>query len=292
MFWKNVSDRAALATGNFNKIFGQLEIPPLPQVAVRVLRMAQDQDLDVTQLSELIASDTGLATKVLRLVNSSSVGLRHRVKDIRHGVVLLGVKRIQSLALSLTAASAIPKQAEGFNQLEFWQTSLQRAMFAERLASRHAPGTEGEAFTAGLLQNMALPILLNRWGAQYLPIVQQARETKTPLIEVEERELTWNHAQAGAWMARNWGFLDVLVCCIGLHHSTPRELASLDLLRTPVAAVAASSRLPDAQATCREVFDIGPDTYRSVCEATDAACAETSQLFGVQCPRPLAQDLD
>jgi len=288
MFWKDLTNRAAFATGNFAKIFADLEVPPLPQLAVRVLQLAQQPDVDIDELSRLISSDTGLAAKVLRLVNSSAFGLRHQVTDIRQAIVLIGPRWLQSLAMGISTADSLPKRTEGFDRLVFWQDSLQRAVFAQCVAKTIAPGAQGEAFAGALLQNMALPILLSRWGTHYLPIVEAARESERKLEEVETEQLTWNHAESGAWMARNWGFTDVLVCCIGLHHGTAQQLQSLDLLRTPVAAVMVSSHLPDAEPICREALDIQADRYREYCEATDADCEQIAQLFDVPPPDRLA----
>jgi HD-like signal output (HDOD) protein len=291
MFWKKITERAAFATGDFTKIFANLEIPPLPQLALQIMKIAQGEDFDVQELGRLIASDTGMTAKVLRLVNSSAFGLRHRVTEVEQGIVLLGPKRIQALVMGLATAESLPANAEGFDRLAFWQDSLQRAVFAQSVAAAIARGTEGEAFTGSLLQNMAQPILLSRWSDHYLPITQLARESDKPLIEIEDQQLTWNHAQAGAWMARNWGFLDVLTCCVGLHHASVQQLISLDLLRTPVAAVAASSQLPDASSFCSDALEISADGYRSLCEATDVDCEQIAQLFEVPQPEPLAPRL-
>ena len=62
-----------------------------------------------------------------------------------------------------------------------------------------------------------------------------------PLHEVEQEEFSWDHAQAGAWMARNWALPDVLACCIGLHHTPLHQIHALGFLKTPVAAVAIAS---------------------------------------------------
>jgi HD-like signal output (HDOD) protein len=291
MFWKNLTDRVAFATGNFSRIFADLEVPPLPQIAIRVLQLAQQPDVDIRELSRLVSNDTGLASKVLRLVNSSAFGLRHRVTDVQQAIVLIGSRRFQSLAVGIATADSLPKQTDGFDRLAFWQDSLQRAVFAQCVAKSVAPSSEGEAFTGALLQNMALPILLSRWGAHYLPVVQSARESGRRLEDVETEQLTWTHAEAGAWMARNWGFMDVLVCCIGLHHSTAEQLQSLELLRTPVAAVVVSAHLPHASPICCDALDIQADRYRELCEATDTECEQIAQLFDVPQPKPLASPL-
>ena len=89
-----------------------------------------------------------------------------------HGFVFIG--GIQSLAFAFSAAEARPDDAPGFDSSDYWRDSLQRAAFARALAAKVAPGSEGEAFTGALLQNMALPILLKKWGPRYLPVMTTA----------------------------------------------------------------------------------------------------------------------
>ena len=243
----------------------------------------------MSELSKLIASDVGLSTKVLSTVNSSYYGLRHKVNSVQHAVALLGIKRIRSLTIAFVVSQQLPTRVAGFDRLTFWQSSVQRGVFAQHIAAETAPGTEAEAFTGALLQDMALPILLSQWSTHYLPVVELARSSGRPLNQVEDEQLSWNHAQAGAWMARNWALPDVLVCCVGLHHATLDQVRSLEFEKTPIAAVAISSRLPDAETVCCEELQFSPEQYRQLCRETDAACAELSSLFDVPNPSPLAK---
>jgi HD-like signal output (HDOD) protein len=278
-----------LATGNFAKLFGKTEIPPLPAVATRLMSICRDEECEISEVGNLIASDLGISTRVLRTVNSPHYGLRHRVTSIHQAAALLGIKRISSLVTAFAVARRLPNEAPGFDRVEFWQRSIQRSIFAQKLARTIAPGTEPEAFTGALLQDMALPILLERWARHYFRIVKFAEVYGRPLHEVENEELSWNHAQAGAWMARNWALPDVLVCCIGLHHASLHHVNSLGFLQSPVTAVAISAHLPDAKNLCREALRMSTREYWQLSEETDAACEELSSVFNIPAPEPLAE---
>jgi HD-like signal output (HDOD) protein len=287
MLWKGLSERAAMATGNFVKLFGKADIPPLPSLATRLLTMFRDEDADVYELSKLITSDVGLSAKVLSTVNSSHYGMSNKVTSVRQAVALLGLRRVGSLATAFLVSEQLPAAAPGFDRIAFWQNAVQRSAFAENLSRLIAPGSEAEAFTGALLQDMALPILLGRWSTHYLPTVELAERTERPLVEVEDEQLSWNHAQAGAWMARNWGLPDVLVCCIGLHHATQDEIRAMEFEKTPIRAVAVSSLLPHAEAVCCEELGFSADQYTQLCQQTDEACDELSRLFHIAGPSAL-----
>ena len=287
VIWKKWSERAALATGNFVKLFDQREVPPLPQASARLLTMCRDESADISELAKLIAGDVALSAKVLRTINSAYFGLSHKVTSVQHAIAMMGLRRLGPLVTAFVLSQRVPLKAPGFDRVTFWQKSIQRAVFAQNLAGHVAPGAEAEAFTGALLQDMALPILLREWSEHYLPLVNLAESEGRPLHEVEDEHLSWNHAQAGAWMARNWSLPDILVCCVGLHHATLDEVRSLQCENTPIAAVAVSSRLPDVEVSCQKELLLTDEQFDELCQTTDAACAELSCLFDVPSPDPL-----
>ncbi len=287
MLRRGLREQVAIATGDFAKLFGKLEMPVLPQATVRLLGMMGKPDVDIAEIARVLASDPSLSARVLRVVNSGHVGLSQEVGDIRLAVGLLGANRVQSLVLGLSAQGALRTSGPGFREESFWQASLQRAVFADTLAKEIAPGGVGEAFTGALLQDMAHPILMGQWGEHYLPVLEKAVVSERELVEVEDEELSWTHAQAGAWMARNWGFPDVLACCVGLHHSTIEEIRSLGLDNSPVSATAASSRLPLARSVCCDDLLLSEEKYDEICETTDEACGALAELLGIRKPQPL-----
>lgn len=290
MVWRELRDKMAFATGNFGRIFATLEVPPLPRAAVRLVEKFAQEAVEVSEIARIISSDTGLTAKILMTVNSAHFGLARSVTDIGHAVTLLGLDKIRSIALGYAAAGALPKASCGFDSRRFWQDSLQRAVFAHSLVQHLKWSNEDDAFTGALLQNLAQPILLSQWSRLYLPVIKTSEETGEDLPIVEDRELSWNHAQSGAWVARNWGFPDILVCCVGLHHSDLEELEELGLAGTPVMAVAVSARLEAAEAICLEYLELSRDAYSHVLRDTDESCTELAQLFNVPSPDPLSDE--
>ncbi len=289
MSWNAISARIALATGNFAKLFKNVDIPPLPAVATRLMAICRDEQSTASDVARLISSDLGISAKVLRTVNSPHYGLRHKVTSVQQAIALLGIKQVAALVMAFSVARQLPTKSSAFDHVEFWQSSLQRSIFAQNVAAMISPGNEAEAFTGALLQDMALPILLGQWSTHYLRVFRLAGNFGRPLHEVEQEEFSWDHAQAGAWMARNWALPDVLVCCIGLHHTPLHQIVESGFLKTPVAAVAIASHLPDAQAMCRDGLGLSVGQYQEMCHETDAVCSELSSVFNVPTPEPLSQ---
>ena len=108
MSLKRLRDQAALATGNFGRLFGRLELPPLPGVATRLLALMRSEDVEFSDLATVIASDAGIATRVLRTVNAAGVGLSRQITDIQQAISVLGLNRIRDLVLAYAALDALP----------------------------------------------------------------------------------------------------------------------------------------------------------------------------------------
>src|SRR5439155_96404 len=76
---------------------------PAP-VAARVLELCHEDDLDLKQVADTIASDQALCATILRLVNSPAFGLRHQVRSTSHAIALLGLNSVRTLSLSCSLA--------------------------------------------------------------------------------------------------------------------------------------------------------------------------------------------
>ena len=75
------------------------DLPTMPAVATKILRVAGSEDANIADVTRLIASDQGLASKILSTCNSPYYGLPQRVKTLSRAVALLGFKSVRNLVL-------------------------------------------------------------------------------------------------------------------------------------------------------------------------------------------------
>ena len=236
---------AALATGNFEKIFKDKEIPPLPEAVMKLMEALRDPECSIDRVASIVGTDPGLSAQVLRMANSPLYGLKSEVKSVKQAISTLGLKRLENIAISYGVRKAVkdPK-VEGFDFNLFWSVSLYRAIMGKELSQNLKIGDPDEAFTGALLQDIALPVLLKDWFKEYKIVYEEWKKNPQPLSAVENKKLSWNHAQAGAWMAKKWGFPAILVCAIGLHNESLEKVKKLGLEATSVVPVLLSSRMP------------------------------------------------
>ena len=113
--------------------------------AVRLLASIERPDVSGAEMEAIIACEPGLAYRLLRLANSSSVGIPRPVTSLRDALVLLGRRTIKNLALVAMIYGVEGKTSE------LATTAMVRAKMCEQLAIQVAPASAAAAFLVGLL---------------------------------------------------------------------------------------------------------------------------------------------
>ncbi len=143
----------------------------------------------------------------------------HKVNDITQAVMLLGRPRVESIVLSHAVKKALPKVDEPwFDMAQFWSLSGLRAVLARNFAQHLHPETAINSFTAAMLQDIGMPVLISKKGKQYSSIFEQWLEEKCEISLLEEKEFSFDHQRVGHLMAEEWQFPEYLTDVIGQHH--------------------------------------------------------------------------
>jgi EAL and modified HD-GYP domain-containing signal transduction protein len=110
---------------------------------VLLLAKLQDPLIEIHELNDLVKNDVALSVKLLRYVNSASVGLPRSVDSISQAIGLVGTERMRQWASLLVLAQTGDKPSE------LMRVALIRAHMCESLCpSSSVP--PGQGFTVGL----------------------------------------------------------------------------------------------------------------------------------------------
>ena len=85
----------------------QLEVPMLPEVAGKVVRLTQDPESDASELAKLIQSDQTLAGHVMRVANSAAYSPNSSMVSLQQAITRLGMKLIAEIALGASINSTL-----------------------------------------------------------------------------------------------------------------------------------------------------------------------------------------
>ena len=69
----------------------------IPAVALKLLRLTNDENAAVADLSQLIETEPALAAKMIRNVNSAAFALSHKITSIKRAVNILGFSSVRQL---------------------------------------------------------------------------------------------------------------------------------------------------------------------------------------------------
>ncbi len=241
-FLKKIRRHAAVASGDFAVMFKNVEIPPLPSAVTRLIAEINQPEPNIDQMVKLISSTPELAAKTIKTVNSALFSPRMPITNVNHAVTLLGLRHIRTIALAYATMDALPKpKGDLFDHEAFWTDSLFRAIMSRSFSKKMFRSNLEEAFTASLLSDLALPVLLSVWREYYEPVIEEWRQSPRRLSEIEREHFGWDHAQAGAWIAQSWEFPEEMVCYLGAHNLSREKINEHELGDTIVAPMAVAA---------------------------------------------------
>ncbi|MCA9017260.1 MAG: HDOD domain-containing protein [Planctomycetaceae bacterium] len=237
--------RELIGEGKQSPLPSQIKLPMLPKAVMEFSRKAEDPKSTPKELSKIIETDAGISCELLRMVNSSAFGLRRKVSSIQQTITLLGIRSTKLFLVTTGLKQAMSSNdSKLINLPNFWSTNLERALTAREVA-RLMKVDPDVAFSAAMLQDFLLPVLSKELFDLYLQFTINQDNDPCLLKEYERRHFSWDHCAAAANVMLDWSFPDDLICSVYLHHEGLRLLTDSKLGRTPAAAVAVASLIPD-----------------------------------------------
>lgn len=203
-------------------------LAPWPEVATRVMQLAQRHEVVPGELVRVIQTDAALTAKVLRLANSAYYGFRREIASLAEAGNALGVQALVNLVLTGCASHYFHGGRRSERAKALWERSVLNAFSAQLLARIHGSVDPERAYTVALLQNIG-HLVIDDFLDEYRESIEREQRDGCDLLVAEREVLGQNHAQIGARLARRWGFPEVLADTIEFHHSPERAGADPQL---------------------------------------------------------------
>ncbi len=290
-----------MSAPSLKELLAGAQLPALPQSAICLLELSQDPDNGPPEFAVPIEADAGLASQILKFVNSSYFGFSREISNIRQAITLVGVRTIKNYALWSAVFSLMPNPKCGpFDLKCLWQDSLRRGLFARRLGKALGLRDAEDLFASALLQDMAVPLLAKELPAEYRELIERRGSEQVRLSELERERFGWTHGEAAGFVCRAWSLPEQFAELIETH----TELEQLEAAAKPnpaKVAVAISSLLPasnDSQWWERPAFERAMAKFapnQSIAElaaAVDEDFAQFAPLLKISAPtRTLADYL-
>ena len=195
---------------------GKIQLPTLPEVALRVRDAVDDPDANAAQIAEVISEDAALSARLLQVANSALYGARDPIDRLPRAITRLG----NDVVRDVVTAQAMKQMFQATNEeidtrlRDVWAHSVEVAAVARAFAPQCPGVTPDQAMLAGLLHDIgALPILY---------FVEQ----NDKLLRTEgllERLLAEVHTRIGGELLSAWEFPPALIAVAAEHENLQRK---------------------------------------------------------------------
>ncbi len=194
---------------------GQLQLPTLPEVALRVRDAVEDENANASQIADIIAQDAALSARLIQVANSPLYRGRQEIDRLSMVVARLGNKLVRNLVTSQVMKQMFQATHDAIDQRlrAVWEHSVQVAAIARALAAPCPGIAPDQAMLAGLLHDIGT-----------LPILYRA-EQREELLDTPatlDTLISHLHTRIGGAILTHWRFSDSLVEVATQHENLDR----------------------------------------------------------------------
>ena len=179
----------------------KLVIPPRPSVLIDVQTQINAEEPCIQTIADLIKQDVSLYAILLSAVNSPWMGLNNPVESVEKAITTMGLKKLFSLLQAVIVRSCFKDNSVSES---FWGVATEVASISDDLAKRYKLiGTE-HAYSAGMLHNAGVPIMMSNFDNYTDFITQNVHRPANEQCKLERQAFGKDHFLQGALMAKSW----------------------------------------------------------------------------------------
>lgn len=180
-FDRLLDDQIDYLEGSFfcktDDIAGEKDIRPLKANLIHLLNMVRDENFEFDTIAGIVQRDPALSVSLMRFINSPYIGVRNKIKTIKHAVTVLGQEEVRKWV-----AAAVFRTLGAERPTELVRLSLVRARFAENLAPYFGLGPQSQSlFLMGMFS--LLDLVLQATMSAALDTVSVSDEIRSALLQ-------------------------------------------------------------------------------------------------------------
>lgn len=206
-----------------------LLLPSLPEVALKVRDIAEDEDTAAQQVVDILSQDGSMSARLLQVVNSPLYPSRIAIDDLQMAVTRMGIRQVRDLVMNLAMKQMYQPTSAVMDQQfrKAWSTSVEAAAICQMMAVTVVKGIRKEqALLAGLIHNIgSLPILLI--AENYDDLFHDEAALNLLVQELQGR--------VGAMILENWNFsadlINVVTQCHNFQYDHTGDANLTDLVQ-------------------------------------------------------------
>ncbi len=205
---------------------------PVPQIAFNIAQMLSDENMEISSIAKEIKKDQVLSAKILRLCNSSYMGLPRKIASIDKALLYLGSKTLLQMVITAQIENIYHVSDKGYSLCRggMFHHALGTARLCKALAEINKEIDPDIAYTAGLIHDIG-KVVLDQYIADIQPLFyRMIMEQEEDSSVLERKIMGIDHCQTGLILAENWNLPDTLKDALLFHHTPASAQGSVDLV--------------------------------------------------------------
>ena len=244
-----MSTQNALLTILVEKIKNDtLVLPTLPAVALKVRKAADDPDINLNQMGDVIGQDPSLSARMIKIANSAYMGRAVKVTSISQAVTRIGLRQIKNIATALAMEQLFVSKNElvGEYMKREWNNTVEVVANAMATLQLYVARTKNREMT---IDAMTLTALVHNIGV--LPILTEAERHEEVFASPTflDDAIDKLAPRIGGSIMQSWGFGDNFVTVAERWHDLayiPEKLSYVDFVRVGAALAGQINNQKDA----------------------------------------------
>lgn len=228
------------------------DIQPIPQIALKILRMIGEDAYDIHYLSQEVRKDQVISAQVLKHCNSAIFAGKGGIDSIDDALLIIGQTTLAKIVTAMAVKKLLNNSYTGYSLAKggLYHHAIGVALVAEKIAILSKKASPFAAYSAGLTHDLG-KVVLDQFVSGARPFFYREIMRENDLVETENRLLKTNHTKAGHRLAKKWELPDSISNTIR-HHHTPEEAESHRELVT----------LVSVSDTLFHMFSAGPSLHK------------------------------
>lgn len=210
-----------------------LVLPTLPEIALKVRDAAEDPDVNLNKMSDIISQDAALSVGMLKVANSALLGRSVKVETVNQAVTRIGLRQIKSIATAMALEQVFVSENETVSMYmrKSWLKTVEVSAVAISLMTFYLKENKHTSLT---LDNLTLVALVHNIGV--LPILTEAENHPEVFANVQflQQAIAKLSSTVGGAVVKAWGFGDVFTEIVESWSDLsklPPEVTYLDFIR-------------------------------------------------------------
>ncbi|CAK0755410.1 HDOD domain-containing protein [Gammaproteobacteria bacterium] len=195
----------------------RIMLPTLPEVALRVKKIVEDDRSTPGKIARTIGSDAALCTRLLRVANSTLYRGRSPIKNVQEAISRLGMSQVHNIVNALVMEQLYQMasiKALRPHLARLWAHSTRVAAVAMVLARRYTKISAEQAMLCGLIHDVGILPILSR--AEEYPALFNNPNMLNALV-------TDLHGDVGHTILESWRFPAEFSATAAEHDDLTRE---------------------------------------------------------------------